>query len=86
MLTNIHDFRSTSGAQGLLVDLVQNIFAHKGEGGLLPEHPQVVSCRNSPRKSISGDVCGNRANQGEEGELNTRERQGKKNDVNNVCF
>ena len=49
-------------SQCLLVNLVQNIFAHKGEGSLLPEHTQDLSCTNSPRRTISGDVvCGDSA-------------------------
>ena len=54
-------FYTPNGAQGLLVNLVQDIFAHKGEGSLLPEHSQGLSCTDSPRKTISGDVCGDSA-------------------------
>ena len=47
--------------KGLLVYLVQNIYAHKGEGSSLPERPQDLSFTNSPRRIISGDVCGDSA-------------------------
>ena len=53
----------TYGAQGLLIYLVQNIYAHKGEGSFLRERPQDLSCINSPRRTISGDVCGDSAYQ-----------------------
>ena len=36
--------------------MVQNIFAHKGEGSLPPEHSQDLSCTNSPRKTILNAV------------------------------
>ena len=36
--------------QGFLVNLVYNIYAHKGEGSILPKHTQDLSCNNSPNK------------------------------------
>ena len=49
------------GAQGLFVNLVQNIFAHKGEGSLPLEHSQDPSNTNSLRRTISDCVCGDSA-------------------------
>ena len=43
---------------------VANIYAHKVEGSFLPERPQDLSCTNSPRRTISGDVCGGSADKG----------------------
>ena len=63
---------NSHGAHGLLVNLVQNIFAHKV--CFLPKHTQDISCTNSPRRTISGDVRGTQQ-QKEQTELNTRERK-----------
>ena len=52
------DFGNTTHrAQGLLINPVQNIHAHMGEGYFLPECPENLSCTNSARRTISGAVC-----------------------------
>ena len=84
---DIHpDFRPPEGAQRFLVNLVQNSFAHKGEGSLLPEHSQDLSCTNSPRRTISSDVSGDSAaKEAKEKNPNTRKRKGPDTTKNNVC-
>ena len=52
-----HDFRTLLEHNRLLVHLMQNNYAHKGEGSFLPENSQDLSCTNPPRRTISGDVC-----------------------------
>ena len=69
---DIQEFKNTCGTQGLLVHLVQNIHAHKGEGCFLLEHSQDLSYTNSPRRTISGDVCGDSADEGAKGIEHTR--------------
>ena len=64
LYVDIRVFLFTYGAQGLLIYLVQNIDAHKGEVSFVPEHTQDLSCTNSPRRTISGDVCRDSAYQG----------------------
>ena len=48
-----------AGSVNGLIYLVQNIHAHKGEGCFLPECRQKFFRTSSPRRTISGDVCGN---------------------------
>ena len=43
--------------------LVQNIYALKGQGSFLLEQSQDLSCTNSARTTISGDVCGDLTDQ-----------------------
>ena len=53
------------------------MFAHKGEGSFLPKHSQDLSCTNSPRRTISGDVCGRLSSKKSMKKLNTGERKGQ---------
>ena len=55
-----HVFYNNYGAQGLLIFLLQNIY-------FLPECPPDLPCTNSPRKTISRDVCGDSTYQGTQG-------------------
>ena len=61
--------------KALLIYLLQNIIAHKGEGHILLEHSQDLSCTTSPRRT--GDVCGDTQHTKEQNELNARERKGQ---------
>ena len=47
------------------------------QGSFLPEHSQNLSCTNSPRRTISGDVCGELSIPRSKKESNTRERKGQ---------
>ena len=39
----------------------------QGIRSFLPEHTQILSCTNSPRRTISSDVCGDSADKGAKG-------------------
>ena len=71
------DLRTLMEHKASLSTRCQNIFAHKGEGSLLPEHSQDLSCTNSPRRTISGNVCGDSQPQKEQKKPNTRKRKGQ---------
>ena len=59
---DIHpDFRTLLEDKAFLSTWCKNISAHTGERSLLPEHSQDLHCTNSPRRTFSGDVCGNSA-------------------------
>ena len=54
-----------------------NIYAHKGQGSFLLEQSQDLSCTNSPRTTISGDVCGDSTDQRAKGIEYACERKGQ---------
>ena len=56
---DIHpDFGTAVERRAFLSAWCKTFYAHKGEGSLLPERPQDLSCAKSPRRTISGHVCG----------------------------
>ena len=62
---DIHpDFRTLMEHNAFLSTWCKNTFTHKGIGSCLPEHSQDLSCTNSTRRTISGDVCGDSADKG----------------------
>ena len=62
--------------RGLLVNLVYNIFAHKGEGSFLPNALKISLAPTNQERPLQVMFVGTQQ-QKEQQELNTRERKGQ---------
>ena len=75
---DIHpDFRTLMEHKAFLSTWCRNFMHTREKEVFLPEHSNDLFCTNSPRKTISGDVCGDTQHTTERKELNTRERKGQ---------
>ena len=83
---DIHpDFRTLVEHKAFLSTWCRTFSAHKGQGSFLLEQSQDLSCTNSPRTTIPGDVCGDSTDQRAKG-IEYALASGPEFPENNVCL